>query len=101
MHALLFLMALSAPNYDLKSICAPSRDSALAEDRAGAYTQCLREESDARKQVQQIWSQTPAKSRADCNYPGPVTESYVELLICLQLKGGKGFGSPSASAAPK
>ena len=50
MQALLFLVALmtSAPNYDLKAICKPARDAALAEDRAGAYDQCLKEEQTAR-----------------------------------------------------
>jgi hypothetical protein len=99
MQALLLLVALtsSAPNYDVKAICAPSRDAALSEDKAGAYDQCVKEEQSARDQVRQMWNGTPAHARADCNYPGPVPESYVELLTCLQMEGGKGFGIPAST----
>jgi hypothetical protein len=99
MHALLLLMALagSTPNFNINTICAGARDAGLTGDAAGAFKQCVIEETKARDEVRGMWARTAAAKRSDCIYPGPVTESYVELLTCLQLASGQGFGLPESS----
>ena len=104
MHILLILMALSgsAPNFDIPTICKSARESGLSKDGEGAFKQCVIEESKARDELRQVWARTPAGKRSDCLYPGPVPESYVELLTCLQLASGQGFGVPApALSKPK
>ena len=102
MLVLYFLMAMSnsAPTIDVNAICKPAREAALPEDKAGAFQSCVREETSARDEVQKSWGQFSASARADCVFPSGVAESYVEMLTCLQLEGGKGFGSPAAPNAP-
>ena len=97
MYALLLLAALasSAPQLNLSKICAASADAALPADKKGSYDACIREETAARDKLQQTWSQFPAKARTDCIIPSGVSESYVELLTCLQMESGKDFGPVS------
>jgi len=98
-----FLMALanSAPSIDVKAICKPARDAALPEERAGAFQSCLREETEARDEVRKSWGTFSTAARSDCAFPSGVAESYVEMLTCLQLESGKGFGSPVMTPALK
>lgn len=99
MFVWLLAMSLSAagPQMDVATICRPARTAALPEDKASSYDNCVREESEARRQIQQSWSQYSAGVRSDCTFPSGVSESYVELLTCLELESGKGFGTPANS----
>ncbi len=89
MHLLLVLMiALSssgAPNLPIDKICASAKDAALSEDKKGSYDACVRDETTARDSLRQQWSQFPANVRADCTFSAGVTESYVEMLTCMQM----------------
>ncbi len=97
MHALLLLLALSngAPNLPIDRICASAKDAALQEDKKGSYDACVRDETSARDVLRQQWRQFPASVHSDCTFSAGITESYVEMLTCMQMESGKGFGAPS------
>jgi hypothetical protein len=99
MHALLLLLALSngAPNLPIDKICASAKDAALQEDKKGSYDACVRDESSARDTLRQQWRQFPASVHADCTFSAGITESYVEMLTCMQMESGKGFGPPASN----
>lgn len=96
MHALLFMLVLAngAPNLSIPSICSSARDAALQEDKKGSYDACVRDETSARDTLRKQWSQFPATIHRDCTFSAGVTESYVEMLTCMQMESGKGFGPP-------
>ena len=104
MYAWLLLMGLSAagPQMDVATICRPSETAALPEDKASSYDTCIREESEARRELLRSWNSYSVGVRNDCSFPGVVSQSYVELLTCIELESGKGFGTPASAtgAAP-
>jgi hypothetical protein len=115
MNPLLVLAAAAAfsSNSDPQAICRSARTAALPEDRAGAYQSCVHDETTARDQLKQKWSQFSASARATCAEPPGVKTSYVEMLTCLEMQSGSSFatgkplapdtGAPAAHqpAAPK
>jgi hypothetical protein len=104
MNPLIVLVALAtfAPTSDPQKICQGARDAAAASDKASAFESCVRDETTARDQLKQRWSQFPASARADCAEPQTLTMSYVEMLTCLEMQSGSNFtpGKMPAPAAP-
>jgi hypothetical protein len=83
---LLFVLTLasSAPNMDPGIICLSARSAAPPEDQSGLYGSCIRSQEAAREQIRQKWAQFPADARGQCAAPNGDTQSYVEVLTCLE-----------------
>jgi hypothetical protein len=109
----LIALAVSVPNVDPQKICQDAKTAALPEDKSSAFDSCVRDESEARQQLQQKWGKFSANARATCAEPQASMTSYVEMLTCLEMQSGADFGtaktpppaaspaSPSPSPAPK
>lgn len=76
----------TAPSYNVEKGCKAA--SVLADE--GGYDSCLKLELDAKRQVAEDWRSYSVLARQECvpyrveNFP----ESYVELMICLEMKDG-------------
>ncbi|WP_076863820.1 hypothetical protein [Bradyrhizobium mercantei] len=85
----------SVPNYDIKTLCADVSADDTASGLAQDASKCTSDETIARQQLEAIWSTAPAGPRASCELEAGTggAQSYVELLICLQMNG---WAAPSA-----
>jgi hypothetical protein len=90
MSAIFLLIALvsSVPTIDIQATCRGARDAALPEDRAGAYDSCIRDEKDAKDQLQRKWTQYSRAAHDACAETGGFSFSYVELHTCLEMQPG-------------
>jgi hypothetical protein len=85
----------SVPNFDIKTLCA----DVSADDKASGLprdaSKCVSDETSARQKLESIWLTAPAGPRESCELEAATggAQSYVELLICLQMNG---WDSPSA-----
>ena len=102
MSPMLFALALamSAPTMNPGMICLSARSTALPEDQSGAYASCIRDEETARTQLRQKWSQFPANALTTCAQPKDVSQSYVELLTCLEMQSGSGVDLAKSQRPP-
>jgi hypothetical protein len=109
MNPLIVLVAVVgfSATSDPQKICLGARNAAAASDQANAYQSCIRDETQARDELKQKWSQFSANARATCAEPPGLNTSYVEMLTCLEMESGSNFGmtkpTPAApdAAAPK
>ncbi len=102
---LLIALASSVPSVDIQTTCRSARDAALPEDRAGAFQSCLRDEQDAKAQLQSKWKQYSASAHSACSETGGFSFSYVELRTCLEMQPGgslsmQGIGGTSSATTP-
>jgi hypothetical protein len=86
--------AQQLPRFNIEATCRTAQ-ALTAEDRDPVQG-CMRDEADAERQLQAIWSSASAAHRQTCaaetQVAGP--PSYVEVLTCLQMQQG------TASTAP-
>jgi hypothetical protein len=86
--------AQQLPRFNIEATCRTAQ-ALTAEDRDPVQG-CMRDEADAERQLQAIWSGASAAHRQTCaaetQVAGP--PSYVEVLTCLQMQQG------TASTAP-
>jgi hypothetical protein len=75
-------VADAVPKFDIAKECAFEGGSKAMQDR------CAGEESQARDQLQQEWTQFSASSKTQCNAETSTdsTPSYVEFLTCLEME---------------
>ncbi len=81
-------IADTVPNYNLEPTCRGGMDVVANPNVTpdARFQQCLREENEARTELQGKWMQFPAGDRTDCANTAKIgTPSYVELLTCLQM----------------
>lgn len=77
------LAADTIPVFNVEPTCR----AAVAASPGRAVDTCLRDEADARAQLEQRWSRFPAKDRTSCTRLSLLDghPSYVELLTCLEI----------------
>ena len=100
MTPLLVMTALagSPPTMDLPTICR-SEQSGVAPDRQGrVFQDCLHDEQAARDELTQKWRQYPAAMRTTCAELGQLVVSYVEVLVCIEIKNSAAGSSVKAPA---
>lgn len=97
MSAIFLLIALagSVPTIDISATCNSARSAALPEDRAGAFDSCMRDEKEARDQLQRKWTQYSPAAHEACDETGGFALSYVELRTCLEMQPGGSLSIPS------
>ena len=87
-----FLMSTAAaqqlPRLDVEAACRAA-PRLLAED-ANPYEGCMRDERDAERQLQGMWSGAPPAHRETCAGEAQIggSPSYVDMLTCLQMAQG-------------
>jgi hypothetical protein len=87
-----FLMSTAAaqqlPRLDVEATCRAA-PRLLAED-ANPFDGCMRDERDAQRQLQEMWSGAAAAHRQACAEEAQIggSPSYVDMLTCLQMAQG-------------
>jgi hypothetical protein len=68
-----------------RHLMLPAADVNVADTQS--YSACMNDENTARKQLQEIWHSFAAAERTRCTAEAKSggIESYVDLLVCLQL----------------
>jgi hypothetical protein len=98
-------LAASAPMIDLPTICRSEQLGVAADRQARVYQDCIHDEQAARDELLQNWTQYPVATRATCAELGQLVVSYVEVLVCIEIKNGVASSNaktqlPQESPAP-
>jgi hypothetical protein len=80
--------AQQVPRLDIEATCK-AEQPLIAGDR-NPYEGCMRDETDAERQLQGMWRSAPAAQRESCAQEAQIggTPSYVDMLTCLQMAQG-------------
>jgi hypothetical protein len=81
-------MAQQVPRLDIEATCK-AEQPLIAGDR-NPYEGCMRDETNAERQLQGMWSSAAAGQRETCAQEAQIggTPSYVDMLTCLQMAQG-------------
>jgi hypothetical protein len=84
---LIIAVADRVPNFDVARNCRLDVAATAGLAVGQSDKNCMRDEQQARQQLQRRWLKFPAPSRASCSAEENVggTPSYVSLLTCLQM----------------
>jgi hypothetical protein len=87
--------AQDVPRFDIPAMCRAA--PRLEASDQGTYQTCVRDETEARTQLERQWTGFDARQRQTCVQEGSVeaTPSYVQVLTCIQIASGN---APPASA---
>jgi len=71
------------PNFDVRRTCAEDQTA----QNGIPDPNCLRQEDQAKQQLQSIWNQTKSQTRATClgSDADSPSKSYVDVLTCVQM----------------
>ena len=88
---LVIMVADRPPNFDMTRTCRLDLMAAYGLNTGPQDKSCVRDEQNARQQLQKQWLKFPATARANCASQESIggTPSYVSLLTCLQMSNGK------------
>lgn len=96
-------LAASVPTIDLPSICRGEQSGVPADQQAGVYKGCMRDEQAAHDEIVKEWTKFPAAARTTCAKLGRDIQSYVEILTCIEIETGSNsptWNSQAPSAGP-
>jgi len=81
-------LAQSLPRFEIEATCKAARP--LTAEDANPYQSCMRDETDAERQLQGMWSSAASAHRQTCAQEAQIggTPSYVDMLTCLQIAQG-------------
>lgn len=102
MHPVIFGFALATqlvipvadqvPKLQVEATCKGSvaADKAMGLDLPQTYEKCMSDETTAQQQLVPIWSKYSASIQSRCHAEAVAAgnESYVDLLVCLQMTDG-------------
>jgi hypothetical protein len=74
------VLTVAVPRYPVERGCK----SAGAAVEGNSYDGCLKQESEAKRQLNDEWKRYPVAAKAECSADDGV--SYVELLACFEVK---------------
>jgi hypothetical protein len=99
--ALLLVLAALTPNIDISSACHGQEKGLPSDQRASAYNVCMQAERAAQTELNAKWPSFPAAAKQPCAALAQTFDSYVELLVCIQIRAGNGLESlPEVTPAP-
>jgi len=87
---LLMPVSDQVPTFNVEPSCKGAAAASAQMVLAQSYSACIAEENQAREQLGPIWQSFPVANRTRCTAEasGSGLDSYVELLVCLQIAGG-------------
>jgi len=93
--ALSLILALAAmvPTIDASSACHGEEKALPKDERASAYHDCMLAEQQALGELRQKWTQFSAPAKRPCADLAHTFDSYVELLVCIEIRDGKGIAT--------
>jgi hypothetical protein len=79
------------PTFDINRNCS----SEAAVDIQATMAGCVRDEVDAKKQLEQEWSKLRSNLKRDCVAESTIggDQSYVELITCLEMSPSQSNGT--------
>ena len=97
----LVVLAALAPTIDMSSACHGEEKGLPSDQRASTYNICMQAEQAAQAELNKKWSSFPAAAKQPCVALARTFDSYVELLVCIEIRAGNGLASlPEAAPAP-
>jgi hypothetical protein len=86
--------AQQVPRLNIEGTCKAERP--LVPGDPDPYEGCMRDETDAERQLQSMWGSTVARLRQRCGQEAQIggTPSYVDMLTCLQMAQGATSTTP-------
>jgi hypothetical protein len=91
------------PNFNIEGLCKATAadDAAMGLTLPQPVDNCMRDESAAKQQLAAVWQQNAGAARDSCEAeaaagPGD-SQSYVDLLTCLQMAGVANAGVQSTT----
>lgn len=94
-------LAEEVPRFDITAMCrAAPRLEASDQD---TYQNCVRDETEARNQLERQWASFDARQRDMCTRDTTVggSPSYVDILTCIQIANGNALGTSTGRARSK
>jgi hypothetical protein len=81
-------LAQQVPRFNIEATCRAAQPL-TAEDR-NPYQSCMRDETEAQRQLEGMWSGAATAQRDTCASEAQIggTPSYVDMLTCLQIAQG-------------
>jgi hypothetical protein len=89
----LVLLAALAPTIDMSSACHGEQKGLPSDQRASTYNTCIQAEQSAQSELNKKWSSFPAAARQPCVALARTFASYVELLVCIEIRAGIDLGN--------
>lgn len=92
--------AQQVPRLDIEATCKAA-PRLLAED-ANPYEGCMRDETDAERELKAMWGSAAASHRETCAGEAQIggSPSYVDMLTCLQMAQGSTPTKPRRQRSP-
>ena len=92
--------AQQVPRLDIEGTCKAERP--LVAGDPNPYENCMRDETDAERQVKGMWGSAAAAHRETCGQEAQTggTPSYVDMLTCLQMAQGTAPTKPRRQRSP-
>jgi hypothetical protein len=76
------------PTIDLSAACHGQEKGLPTEAKASAYHDCMQAEQQALGDLRQKWAGFPAAAKQPCAALAQTFDSYVELLVCIEIRAG-------------
>ena len=92
--------AQQVPRLDIEATCRAEKP--LVAGDPNPYEGCMRDETDAERQLQAMWSSAAAGHRERCGQEAQLggTPSYVDMLTCLEMAQGTAPTKPRRQRSP-
>ena len=98
---LVLAVAALAPTINMSCSCHGEEKGLPKDQRASTYNICIQAEQGAQAELNKKWSSFPISARRPCAALAQTFDSYVELLVCIEIRAGSGLASlPESPAAP-
>jgi hypothetical protein len=88
---LVLAVAALAPTINMTSSCHGEQKGLPKDQRASTYNICMQAEQGAQAELNKKWSSFPASARRPCAALAQTFDSYVELLVCIEIRAGTGL----------
>jgi hypothetical protein len=75
------------PEFNVKAVCKARSSEAMQSTPGQGTADCVRDEEDAKQQLNTLWESTSASLRNRCESDARAlgTTSYLDLLACIQI----------------
>ena len=90
---LVLAVAALAPTINMSSSCHGQEKGLPKDQRASTYNICMQAEQGAQAELNKKWSSFPTSARRPCAALAQTFDSYVELLVCIEIRAGSGLAS--------
>jgi hypothetical protein len=92
---LVLAVAALAPTINMSSSCHGEEKGLPKDQRASTYNICMQAEQGAQAELNKKWSSFPISARRPCAALAQTFDSYVELLVCIEIRAGTGLPGPA------